>query len=164
MSRRIVVVVLFVVPLLIGLAVPIVQFRNAEQVMAAYPCGTELTPQAPAAEFFAAIERLDSLSSVPWTPRAAEVAEAAANQCLEVFTGRCAVLRDEAVDAARAVIEARLTGAAGAEEVGEEATEWQAHLDEDSARFLCNGWVDWRRWLADEGLDAAAACALCAEL
>ncbi|MFT6396491.1 MAG: hypothetical protein ACJAYU_001234 [Bradymonadia bacterium] len=164
MPRRIIFIVLLVVPVLLGLAIPIIQFRNAEGVMSGYPCGSELTPRAPSSQFFAAIERLDQLSAIPWTPRAAQIAEDAANECLEIFTGRCSVLRDEAVDAARIVLEARFTGAEGAELAGEQATVWQSHLDEDGVRSLCNGWVDWRRWLAEEGLDAAGACALCAEL
>ncbi len=160
MFRRIARIVLLVLPILIALAVPLIQFSGAERVMTSSPCGSQTTPQAPGPEFFAAIERLDQLSSIPWTPRAAQVAEVAASECLEVFTGSCTVLRDEAVDAARVVLEARLAGAGGAEE----ATEWQSHLDEDAVRALCNGWVEWRQWLADEGLDSAAACALCSEL
>lgn len=163
MSRRIALTLLLVVPVVVGLIVPVLQLRSAESVMTGYPCGSEMTPQAPRSEFFEAIDRLDQLSAIPWTPRAAQIAEDAANQCLEIFTGRCAVLRDEAVDAARIVLEARLTGAEGAEDAGEEATEWQTHLDEEVVRSFCNGWADWRSWLTDEGLDAAAACALCAE-
>jgi hypothetical protein len=89
-----------------------------------------------------------------------EERQAALMECLEVFTGRCSVLRDDAVEAARSVLAQRLQGDA---EAGEAGTDWRAHLDDGQVRDLCNQWSRWREWLTDEGLDAAAACALCGD-
>ena len=160
-ANRILAAVLFVATAGAAIGIPITLLNGSTAYFDAAPCGTAETPVAPGPEFFSQIERLDGLSRRPWTARATGVAVNGANECLEVFTGRCSVLRDDAVEAARAVLEERLQGDGAS---GEAGTDWRVHLDEGEVRVLCNQWSRWREWLTDEGLDAAAACALCGEI
>jgi hypothetical protein len=160
-ANRILAALLFALTALGAVGVPILLLRGSTAYFDSGPCGTAEAPTAPGPVFFSQIERLDRLAKLPWTAKAAGVALTGATECLEVFTGSCSVLRDDAVEAARTVIEERLQGDGDS---GEAGTDWRAHIDEGRVRVLCNQWSHWREWLTDEGLDAAAACALCGEI
>lgn len=160
-AKRVVAVTLAAVVASAAGGIPTLMLKGSTEYFESAPCGSADAPRAPSAEFYAQIERLDRLARLPWTGAAAGVATNGAHACLEVFSGECASLRDDAVDAARAIVNERMRGTSDA---GEAGTHWHTHLDEEAVVALCNDWSGWRSWLASEGLDAAGACPLCAEV
>lgn len=160
-AKRATVVVLAAVTAIGAIGIPLLMLNKSTAYFEDSPCGSVESPRIPTEEFLSHIERLDRLARLPWTAAATGVATNGAHACLEVFTGQCSALRDDAVEAARVVLTERLHGTG---EAGASAADWRRHLDESAVVALCNNWSDWRSWLTSEGLDAAGACPLCSEV
>ncbi len=147
-------------------ATPAMLVSTAGPAVEASPCGTPEMPRPPGRRFFGAVERLDFASRFPVLGRrAAEESTEAALACLETYHSRCAEFRDPALEAARAAVSARLAPASESDAVDAAAgrTRWQAHVDREGLEMFCERWADWREWLSTHDVDAAGACALCAD-
>lgn len=163
MSQRATLIVLGIVAATVVFATPELMLRSASATLAGLPCGTPVAPRPPADGYYKAIERLDSLTLIPWTSaRATDRTTSAALECLGSYTTLCDGYRDAAVESARAVVAERMIGSGSGSEVAESRVDWRAHLDDDVTAQFCDEWSSWRAWLAAEGQDASGACAVCA--
>lgn len=151
-----------VVAALVGLvAVPVGLQARAMHVIDSEPCARgELV--APDARFDGALDLLDIVARFPGFATAGDRATEVAGQCLRAFHDACDEPRDRAVEQARLAVAAQL--GVHDDSAGDVAggADWREHLDRDAVATLCDGWSDWRTWLDETGLDADAACAVCA--
>ncbi len=162
MSPRSIIVSALVVSLVIVVfVVPEIGLKRSASALAAGPC-MAAEPSPPNADTLAAIARLDRLSGFPLTGgRARTAAREAASACLNAYANRCDVFRDGAVDQAHEAMRARLLE--DTDNAPTEAdTDWRTHVDRDATAPFCDGWNGWRAWLSEQGLDAEAACPVCA--